>query len=84
MQVVAEAQRLELLQQNPAGAMHNRLGRAGRARGVEDPQRMVEGDRLEGERRVGRRDGILPGDQVALSAHAIMRDIGIVDQDRRA
>ena len=48
-----EAERLEVLEHDAAVAVHDRLGQAGGARGVDDPQRMVERHRLEGERRRG-------------------------------
>ena len=49
---------LEVLEQDPALRVHDRLRQAGRARGVEDPQRVVERDALE--RRAPRRSAGTP------------------------
>ena len=45
---------LELLEQDPAVALDDRLRQPGRAAGVQDPQRVVEVHRLEHERRLRR------------------------------
>ena len=42
-----QAQHLEVLEEDPAVAVHDRLGHAGRAGGVQHVQRMVGGDLLE-------------------------------------
>ena len=49
--VDVEVQLLELLQQDPAVPLDDRLRQAGGPRRVEDPEGMVEGDALEAERR---------------------------------
>ena len=49
MGVDVEVELLQVLEQDPALALDDRLRQAGGARGVEDPERVVEGDALEGE-----------------------------------
>ena len=49
--VAVQAQLLVVLQQHAAGAVHQRLGQAGRAGRIEDRERVIEGKRLRGERR---------------------------------
>ena len=49
--VGVQAVLLDVLQQRAAGAVHDRLGHAGRARGIEDVERMVERQLGELERR---------------------------------
>jgi len=50
--VEVQVRLLELLEQDTALAVHDRLRQPGRARGIEHPQRVVEGQPLEGERAV--------------------------------
>jgi hypothetical protein len=50
---------LQVLEQDPALALHDRLRQPGRAGRVEHPQRVVERDRLEGQRRVAQ-EAVLP------------------------
>ena len=52
LQVDVEAQRLEVLEEDPAVAVDDRLREPGRAGAVEHPERVVEGDVREGERLV--------------------------------
>ena len=69
--VAVQAQLLVVLQQHAAGAVHQRLGQAGRAGRIEDRERVIEGQRLRGERRpragqpVGPGHGVEAGDGVA-------------------
>ena len=49
-EVVVEGQDLEVLEQDAAVAVHDGLGQTGRARRVEDVERVVEAHLLEGER----------------------------------
>ena len=51
---------LEVLEQDPALRVHDRLRQAGRARGVEDPHRVVERHALELELLVGGRERLVP------------------------
>ena len=51
---------LEVLEQDPALRVHDRLRQAGGARGVEDPHRVVEGHALERELLVGGRERLVP------------------------
>ncbi len=62
-QIEMEYQRLEVLQEDSAMALHDWFGPAGRTRGVQDPQRRVEGDPMEDGKLILRpRQEILPGD----------------------
>ena len=64
--VDVEVELLQVLEQDPAVALDDRFRQPGRARGVEDPERVVEGDPLEGE--LGARAGLeqlVPADRVA-------------------
>ena len=54
-QVVVQAELLEVLEQDAALGLHDRLGQAGRAGGVQHPQGVVEGDLLEPGSAAGRR-----------------------------
>ena len=69
--VAVQAQLLVVRQQHAAGAMDQRLGQAGRAGRIEDRERVIEGQRLRGERRpragqpVGPGHGVEAGDGVA-------------------
>ena len=47
LRVEVQVELLQLLQQDPAVALDDRLRQAGRARRVEDPERVVEGDAVE-------------------------------------
>jgi len=58
--VVLQPPGLEMLEHDPAVPVDDRLGQAGRAGAVEHPQRVVEGNALERERLVGRREGVVP------------------------
>ncbi len=49
MGVDVEVELLQMLEEDPALALDDRLRQAGGAGGVEDPERVVEGDPLEGE-----------------------------------
>ncbi len=60
-----EGHQLELLDDDAAMAMHDRLGHAGGAGRIDDPQRMVERHRLDRQRHVVRQH-LLPG----MGAHA--------------
>ncbi len=55
MGVDVEVQLLQVLEQDPALALDDRLRQPGRARGVEDPERVVEGHALEARARRRRR-----------------------------
>ncbi len=71
---------LELLQQDPAVALHDRLRQARRAGAVEDPQRVVERDRREGQRRrvgVGRAERRGAGPGVEGDGVAELRQVGL-------
>ena len=49
MGVDVEVELLQVLEQDPALALDDRLRQAGGAGGVEDPERVVEGDALEAQ-----------------------------------
>ena len=49
MGVDVEVELLQVLEQDPALALDDRLRQPGRAGGVEDPERVVEGDALEAQ-----------------------------------
>ena len=49
LRVEVQVELLQLLEQDAAVALDDRLRQAGGARGVEDPERVVEGDALEAE-----------------------------------
>ncbi len=61
--VDVEVELLQVLEQDAALALDDRLGQAGGAGGVEDPERVVEGDALEAQL------GALAGGQQLLPAH---------------
>ena len=61
LEVPAERVRLEVLEQDAAVAVDDRLRQAGRARREQHEQRVVEGDRLERER-PGLGEQLVPGD----------------------
>ena len=58
--VEVQVELLEVLEQDPALPVHDRLRQAGGARRVEDPQRVVEGDAVERELLVGPRERVVP------------------------
>ncbi len=62
--VDVEVELLQVLEQDPALALDDRLRQAGGAGGVEDPERVVEGDALEPQLgALARREQLLPGDR---------------------
>ena len=67
MGVDVEVELLQVLEQDPALALDDRLRQAGGAGGVEDPERVVEGDPLEGEL------GALAGGEQLVPAHRARR-----------
>jgi hypothetical protein len=66
-----QVEQLEVLEQDPAVALRDGLRQAGRARRVEHPQRVVEGDWLEGEFALPA-EKVLPGHPIAQAA-----DVGL-------
>ena len=54
---MVEREHLHVLEKDPAVSVHDRLREPGRARGVQDVERVIERDRLE-------REGLVPGEQL--------------------
>ncbi len=73
MGVDVEVELLQVLEQDATLSLDDRLRQAGRAGGVEDPERVVEGDALEGEL------GALAGGEQLLPAHRVAQggEVGV-------
>ena len=73
MGVDVEVELLQVLEQDAALALDDRLRQAGGAGGVEDPERVVEGDALEGE------FGALAGGEQLVPAHRVAQggEVGV-------
>ncbi|GBC87295.1 hypothetical protein HRbin12_01298 [bacterium HR12] len=77
--VVVERQGLQVLEEDPAVPLHDRLRQARRARGVEDPERVREGDPREGGLgRLGQELG--PGHRGREARHGPRRGDGVLAQ----
>ena len=67
LRVDVQVELLEVLEQDPALALDDRLRQPGRAGGVQDPQRVVERDALEGQLRVLAEEAVLPAAAVEVA-----------------
>ena len=72
-EVVVQGEHLEVLEQDAAVTVHDRLRQPGRAGGVEHVQRVVERHRVERERLVGGRGELRPAHRAGRRRHRTSR-----------
>ena len=80
LDVAVEPMLLQMLEQRAAGAVHDAFRHAGRARGIQDVERMVEGQPREGDRRRRRRAAMKSASRTALGSVREIRRVAEIGQ----